>query len=191
MLLTFFEWLKNKKGVTSEALGRLAQMTHEELPDSSPLDGDVVVIMDKPKAVVTNDDIYYVLYRNDDEIALVPKAVKLAIDSGRGNVNLGQRMRIPRAMWKEFALINHLLTRKEKIDKFANRRVWIMGATKDRWIANRTADMQRQSKRVGLGVQAPTDFDPIKLAQVRQQLTGGGREEEPEVAAARNWLRGG
>lgn len=187
-MFTFYEWLGKKKGVTSEALGRLAQMTHEELPDTVPQPGQVVIFMDRPKVAITNNDIYYVLHKDDNAVTLVPKA---AID--QGNPNIGHQMQIPRAMWTGFALINHLLTRKEKIERFANKPVWIVGASKDKWIANREAEMRKQSrqKMQNPGVHEPTEIDPIKLAQVKQQFTGGGKEEEPEVSAARNWLRGG
>lgn len=188
-MFTFYEWLEKKKGVTLEALGRLAQMTHEELPDITPQPGHVVIFMDKPKAAITNNDLYYVLHKDDNAITLIPKA---AID--QGNPNIGQQMQIPRAMWVQLALVNHLLTRKEKIERFANRPVWIVGASKDKWMANRTTEMKRQQNKQQMqqsqGVHTPTDIDPIKLRQVKQQLTTG-KEEEPEVTAARNWLRGG
>jgi hypothetical protein len=182
MLLTFFEWLKNKN--LDEGVGRLAQMTHEELPDIAPEAGQIVIMMDKPKAIITNNDLYYVLFKNDNEVVLVPKAV---ID--RSNPSIGQQLKIPRNMWKDFTLINHLLTRKEKFEKFSSKPVWIIGASKDRWIANREAELRRQSRMKSPGVTTPAEIEPYKLAQLRQQFTT--REEEPEVSAARSWLRGG
>lgn len=183
-MFTFYEWLE--KGIALESLGRLAQMTHEELPDTVPEPGHIVIFMDKPKVAMTNDDLYYVLHKDDNAVILVPKA---AIDQGKPKI--GHQMQIPRAMWVQFTLVNHLLTRKEKIERFANKPVWIVGASKDKWIANRESELRRQSKQQSPGVHQPAEIDPIKIAQVRKQLTGGGKEEEPEVSAARNWLRGG
>ncbi len=70
------------------------------------------------------------------------------------------------------------------------RPVWIIGASKDKWIANREAELRRQQRASGPGV-TPTEVDPLKLAQFKQQFTQGAKEEEPAVAAARSWLRNG
>jgi hypothetical protein len=184
MVPTFFEWLQKKKGITftvDEGMGRLAQMTHDELPDSVPQSGHVVIVMDKPKANVTNDDIYIVNSNDGNEVSLTPKK----------GMTLGL-LKIPRQMWKEFTLVNHLLTQNEKMTKFSGKPVWIVGASKDKWIANREAELRKQGRQrmQSPGVHTPQDVDPIKLAQVRQQLTAGRGQEEPDVTAARNWLRG-
>lgn len=185
MVPTFFEWLQKKKGITftvDEGMGRLAQMTHEDAPDIIPQPGHVVIVMDKPKANLTNDDIYIVNSNDGNEVSLTPKK----------GMTLGL-LKIPRQMWKEFILVNHLLTQNEKMAKFGgNQPVWIVGASKDKWIANREAELRKQGRQrmQSPGVHAQQDIDPIKLAQVRQQLTAGRGQEEPDVTAARNWLRG-
>ena len=122
--------------------------------------------------------------KDSNLVTLVPKS---AVD--QANPNVGHQMQIPRAMWKDFTLVNHLLTRKEKMERFSNKPVWIIGASKDKWIANREAEMKKQSRMRSPGIHQQDDIDPIKLAQVRKQFTAGVADDESNVAAARDWLR--
>jgi len=180
-MFTFYEWLEKKKDIVLEA-SRMGQMTYEELPDIAPESGQIVVFMDKPKVSITNNDIYYVMQKDNNSITLIPKA---AVD--QTNPNVGNQMQIPRAMWKDFTLVNHLLTRKEKIERFSNKPVWVIGVSKNKWISNRETEIRKQS-RMSPGVHQQADIDPIKLAQVRKQFTSDV-SEEPDVSATRNWLR--
>lgn len=192
-MVTFLEWLKSKKGIVIEAGRHVAMMTHEELPDTAPEPGQIVVFMDRPKANITNSDLYAVMNKTNDAIILVPKKFYDQAMSG-GMMRMPpaeETVTIPQSQWKDFTLINHLLTRNEKMSRFGMKPVWIVGASKDRWIANREAELRRQSRAKGPGVSQPGELDPQKLSQFKQQFTQGAQEEEPAVAAARNWLRQG
>ena len=175
-MLTFKEYLE-KRGVLTEVgmSQRIASAEKENLPDTTPEEGQIVILMDKDKAVITNNDLYYVMMKNSDEIRLIPKT---AID--QRNPSLGSQLHIKRGDWANLTLVNHLLTPKEKA-RFGYKTIWMTGLNKDKWIKNRT-------KKPAAQEQEPMEIGAAKLAQLRQQFQQ--RQEEPDVTAARSWLQG-
>ena len=201
-MVTFLEWLKLKVGLVEAS--RLAQMTHEDLPDNAPEIGHIVIFMDNLHSKDTrikNNDLYAVMNKGDmpqvgTAIVLVPKKFYDQAMSGKimHMPTADQTLTIPQSRWNQFTLVNHLLTQNEKMARLGRVPIWIVGTAKDKWIARRTEEMEAEKRRAarkqGPGVSTPGELDPIKLAQFRQQFTQGAKEEAPEVSAARNWLRG-
>ena len=180
-MLTFLEWLKTK----NEAIGRLAQREPEYVPESTPEINHIVVFIDKPKAVISNDDVYVISKKTGDGFGLQPKNPRnpqavLSLAQWNGSVVPRSLLSGPEQMMVDSAPTIGTLPRE-------NRIVWAIGATKDRWLANRQKLRDQQAKKKGIseipGVTAHEPISPLKLQQIKQSLTAGEPEKEDPQAA--------
>lgn len=168
---SFKEWLVVREaGLAQHITG------FEDIPDTSPEEGQIVILMDKDKAAITNDDLFLVVQKSPDEIMMLPKT---AIE--KRNPNMGIQMRIARPEWHNFTLVNHNLTPAEK-RKFGNKPTWMIGSNKDKWIKNRT--------KKPMATATQDDISPLQVAKFRAQLQGDSGSEDQQVSAARSWLTG-
>jgi hypothetical protein len=180
-MLTFLEWLKAK----NEAVGRLAQREPLYIPEATPEVNHIVVFIDKPKAIITNDDVYVINNKTNDGFGLQPKNPKnppavLSLAQWNGSP-------VPRTLLSgpEQMMIDSAPTIRDMPRE--NRTVWAIGATKDKWMKNRQKLRDQQARKKGIGdVAGVTPHEPIspsKLLQIKQGLTADQPEKEDPQAA--------
>lgn len=200
-MFTFYEWLKKKNIV--EMMGRHAAMTPEEYPDITPQYGNFVIIMDKDRNAITNDNVFRVLNMRTPQDTIDADNVELLRwQGGKGLIKMEKPTLVPRGLWKNFVIVNEFLYPKEKSQGFENQPVFMVGLNTQSWINMRRKEIaarKRKELAKSPGVTtpaAPAEIPASQLQAIKQQLIGSKEEEEndPEkIAKARTlaWLRGG
>lgn len=179
---SFKEWM------LQEGMPRRALMTHEEIPEFTPSPSHTVLWFHNPEsAKLTNDNIYGVINKDDENIHLIK--FRDVINPKKAIIRQSNldTVSVPRRHWNEFQMVQDLLTTKEKRSDWGRHVVWGFGPGLERWRKNR--------QRPAMSVADPSATQPSasQVAMARQSLMSqpSGSADDTAVQKARASLLGG